>query len=157
MEQTILTEDGFKKLKDLYVQLKSVKRPQIIEEMKNAQEGNNCDISENNEYLEACAELNRVENKMSELEEKLSRARIVRQEDVIDDGKVRFGCTVKLLRLDDEKEMEFKIVGIEESDIKGGKLSFAAPLTKEMMKLEEEDEFDYNETEYRILSICVNK
>lgn len=155
MEQTILTESGFNKLKALYAVLKTEKRPQIIEDMKKAQEDNNCDISENNEYLEACAELNRIETKMNELEEKLSSARVIRTEDVINDGKVRFGCTVKLLRLDDEKEMEFKIVGIEESDIKGGKLSYAAPLTKEMMKLEEDDEFDYNETEYRILSVSV--
>ena len=35
--------------------------------MKKAQEDNNCDISENNEYLDACAELNRIELKMSEL------------------------------------------------------------------------------------------
>lgn len=155
MNQTILTEEGLVKLKECYRVLKEDKLPEAIKQMKKAQEDNNCDISENNEYLDACAELNRIESKMSELKDKFNNLRVVKKEDLKDDGKIKFGCTVKLLKVETEEIMEFKIVGTEESDIKQGLLSYQAPIAKEMISLEEGEYFDYQNTEYEILKVSI--
>lgn len=155
MNKTILTEAGLVKLKEKYQILKNEKRVEAIESMKKAQEDNNCDLSENAEYLDACNELNRVEYKMSELEEKLANVRVVRLQDLLDDGKVKFGCTVKLLKLEDETEVEYQIVGIEESDVKLGLLSYASPLAKEMMGLEEGEIIECQNKEYELLDVKI--
>lgn len=153
MNKTILTEAGLEQLKQKYQVLKNEKRFEAIEAMKKAQEDNNCDLSENAEYLDACNELNRVEYKMSEIEEKLANVRVIRIQDLVDDGKVKFGCTVKLLKLEDNSELQFKIVGIEESDIKLGLLSYASPLAKEMMGLEEGEIIECQNKEYELLGV----
>lgn len=154
MNQTILTESGLEKLKAVFKKLNE-KRLETIEAMKKAQEDNNCDLSENAEYLDASAELNRLEHKMSEINGKLSNVRVINIKDIVDDGKIKFGCTVKLLKLDNEKELEFKIVGIEESDIKEGLLSYASPLAVEMRGLQEGDFVECQNNEYEILDVKI--
>lgn len=154
MKQTILTEKGLEKLKAKFEKLQ-VKRAETVLAIKDAQENNNCDLAENAEYLDASAEMNRIEHSMSEIKEKLSTARVVPLSSIVDDGKVKFGATVKLLLLDTETEMTFQVVGIEESDIKEGLLSYAAPLAKEMMGMEEGDVVECSDREYEILQVSI--
>lgn len=156
MNQTILTESGLEKLTAQFQKLNE-KRVETINAMKQAQEDNNCDLSENAEYLDAANELDRVEYKLNEIKEKLSNVRIIRPSDIVDDGKIKFGCTVTLLKLEDEKELVFKLVGIEESDVKAGLLSYASPLAREMMGLEEGDVVECQNIEYEIMNVKVIK
>lgn len=155
MDHIVITQDGFEKLKaDLSTLLKD-KRPALIEDIKKAQADNNCAISENSEFIDASASLDRVESKINEIETKLRTARVIDLKDIIDDGKIKFGCTVGLLNITDDKEMTLMIVGAEESDIKAGKISFVSPLSKEMMGLREGDVVDCVNKEYEILSVKV--
>ena len=155
MEQIILTEAGYSKLKnDLNVLLKE-KLPELVEEIKKAQDDNNCSISENTELLDALSSLDRVENKIKDLDEKLRSARIIKISDILDDGKVRFGSTVKLLNIETDKEVSYMIVGAEESDVKAGKISYLSPLAKELMGQNSEDYVECVDKEYKILSVKV--
>lgn len=151
----MITEEGFSKLQKEYHKLKSEARDKCIEELKKAKEDNNCDISENIEYSNACEELNRVENKIKDIETKLENAKIINIKDLKDDGIVKFGKTVKLLRLNDNKELTFKIVGEDESNVKIGLISYKAPLIVNMMNLEVDDFVECNDIEYEIISVSV--
>lgn len=155
MEQTVLTQEGFESLKLELGALLKDKRPALIEDIKKAQEDNNCAITENSEFIDASTALDRVENKINEIETKLRKARVINLKDIIDDGKIKFGTTVELLNLETEEELVFKIVGVEESDIKAKKISFLSPLAKEMMGMREGDIVDCAEREYEILSVKV--
>lgn len=155
MNQTILTENGLEKLRETYRVLKEEKLKEAIAQMKKAQEDNNCDLSENNEYIDACNELNRIESKMSEIQDKFRNLRVIKKEEILNDGKIKFGCTVELLKVETEQLFEFTIVGTEESDIKSGLLSYQAPIAKEMMRLEEGDFFDCQNNEYEILKVSI--
>ena len=155
MNQTILTENGLEKLRETYRVLKEEKLKEAIAQMKKAQEDNNCDLSENNEYIDACSELNRIESKMSEIQDKFRNLRVIKKEEILNDGKIKFGCTVELLKVETEQLFEFTIVGTEESDIKSGLLSYQAPIAKEMMRLEKGDFFDCQNSEYEILKVSI--
>lgn len=155
MNQIPMTKEGFEKLKsDLSVLLRE-KRPALLEDVKKAQEDNNCAITENSEYIDASASLDRVESKINELELKLRNARVVDLKDLVDDGKIRFGCTVELMNTEDNKISIFKIVGEDESDVKAGKISFLTPLSKEMIGQKAGSFIDCAEKEYEILSVKV--
>lgn len=153
MAEVILTEFGFELLRKEYQRLKTVVRADLIDELKQAKEDNNCDLSENIEFANANENLNRIEEKIQELEKKLEIAKVVKESDIVDDGVVRFGKTIKVLRLSDNKELTWKIVGEEESDVKRGLVSYKAPLIQNMMKLEAGDIADFNDIEYEILSV----
>lgn len=155
MEQVILTQVGFDKLKKEHNDLLKKDVPALIEEIKKAKSDSNCPITENSEFIEASTALDRVETKIQTLEEKIRKARIVDINQIKDDGKVKFGCTVKLLRLDDDKEITFQVVGAEESDVKSGLISYLSPLAREMMGLEEGDIVLCADIEYEILDVFI--
>ncbi len=48
-----------------------------------------------------------------------------------------FGSTVELVNLDDDKELTYKIVGDDESDVKQGKISVNSPIARAMIAKEE--------------------
>ena len=157
MEKLIITENGFNKLKEEYNLYSKEKRKSCIEAVKEARENSSGEISENTEYLEALAEKDRVENKMVELEEKLSNCRIIRQDEILDDGVIRFGVSVKLLRLKDEMEFTYQLVGIDESNVKEGRISYLSPLAKELLNQKEEEIVECSDIEYEILNVFVKK
>ena len=70
-----LTPQGLKELKDELDELKNVKIPQIIERVKNAREQG--DLSENSEYHAARDEHSMLQGRVEELEELISRAKVV--------------------------------------------------------------------------------
>lgn len=157
MEKVILTQNGLNNLKKDLEVLYKIKRPEIIEEMKKAQSDNNCALSENTEYLDASESLNRIENKITEIEGKIRNSRVINIEDLKDDGKVKFGTTVHLFNVDDNKEMTFQIVGVDESDVKNGFISYKSPLAIELMNLMEGDFIECANKEYEILSVKLIK
>jgi transcription elongation factor GreA len=67
-----------------------------------------------------------------EIEDKISRA------DVIDVSKlsgktVKFGATVTLIDVDDETKSVFQIVGVDEADVRSGRISITAPLARALI------------------------
>ncbi len=122
---TVLTRNGETKLKAELDELKSVRRREIAEKIKVALSFG--DLSENSEYDEAKNEQGIIESRIAEIEATLAHAQII-EDDEISTEKVGIGTTVKLLDLEMEEEMEFRIVGTKEADINSGKLSDESPI-----------------------------
>ena len=108
-QEILMTEEGYKKLSDELIELKTVKRTEIAETIKVALGFG--DLSENSEYHEAKDEQGRIEGRIAELEEKLKHVRIVSKDEISKDT-VAIGSIVTID--DDGFEMEYKIVSSAE-------------------------------------------
>lgn len=131
MEQKIpMTLQGFKRLEDELKQLKSVERHAVIKAIAEARAHG--DLSENAEYHAAKERQGFIEGRITELEDRLSRADVI---DVcqITGSDIKFGATVNLIDEDTEEESTYQIVGSDESDIKKGLLSITAPLARALI------------------------
>lgn len=127
---TVLTRKGEQQLKDELNELKSVRRREVAEKIKVALSFG--DLSENSEYDEAKNEQGIIESRIAEIEQTLAHAQIIDDEDISTE-KVGIGTTVKLLDLDMNEEMEFKMVGTKEADIDSGRMSDESPIGAAIM------------------------
>ena len=117
---TVLTRKGEEKLKEELNELKSVRRREVAEKIKVALSFG--DLSENSEYDEAKNEQGMIESRIAEIEQTLAHAQVIDDDDISTE-KVGIGTTVKILDMDMDEEMEFKMVGTKEADINSGKMS----------------------------------
>ncbi len=124
-KQVKLTEGGLKQLEEELEYLKTKKRKEVSEKIKVALGFG--DLSENSEYDEAKNEQAQVEARIVSLENKLKNAVVINDSDR-DTSKVDIGATVKLLDVEFDEEVEYKIVGSTEADPDMGKLSDESPL-----------------------------
>jgi transcription elongation factor GreA len=125
MDEIYLTKDGHKKLLEELEYLKTVKRRELSKAVGEARAHG--DISENAEYDAAKEAQALNEKKIAKLEEKLSRGRILDDENIPKD-KVLIGARVKLKDLDSEEELEYTLVSDVEADYAEGKISITSPV-----------------------------
>lgn len=155
MQKIPLTVNGAEQLKAELQQLKSVARPAIIEAIAEAR--SHGDLSENAEYEAAKEKQGFIEGRISELEDKLSRAQIINPLEIHADGKVVFAATVTLQDLDTDEEVTYQIVGDDEADIKANKISVNSPIARAMIGKEEGDVAEVQAPggvrEYEILTV----
>ena len=129
-KKNILTPDGLKALEDELQELKVVRRKEIAQKIKEAREQG--DLSENAEYDAAKDEQRDIEARIVDLEKLLKNAEVV-VEDEIDLDKISIGCQVKVLDVEEDEEMEFKIVGSTEANSLKGKISNESPVGKALI------------------------
>ncbi len=122
---TVLTRRGEQKLKEELNELKSVRRREVAEKIKVALSFG--DLSENSEYDEAKNEQGIIESRIAEIEQTLAHAQIIDDDDISTE-RVGIGTTVKILDMEMDEEMEFKMVGTKEADISSGKMSDESPI-----------------------------
>lgn len=133
-----MTPKGHAALEAELKQLKSVERPKVIAAIAEAREHG--DLKENAEYHAAREQQGFLEGRIQDLESKLSNAQVVDVTQIPNHGKVIFGATVKILNLDTEEELYYQIVGEDEADVKGHKISVASPIARSLIGKEEGDE-----------------
>ena len=121
----ILTYTGLKQYEDELQDLKVNKRQEIAQKIKEAREQG--DLSENAEYDAAKDEQRDIEARIEELEKLLKNAEVVVEEE-IDLEKINIGCRVKVLDMEFDEEMEFKIVGSTEANSLQNKISNESPV-----------------------------
>lgn len=124
-KKNILTYEGLKKYEDELQNLKVVRRKEVAQKIKEAREQG--DLSENAEYDAAKDEQRDIELRIEELEKLLKNAEVV-VEDEIDLDKINVGCKVKVYDVDEDEEMEFKIVGSTEANSLQNKISNESPV-----------------------------
>lgn len=120
-----MTREGYQSLTDELEELVTVKRKENAERLKEAISYG--DISENAEYDAAKEEQAETEDRINELEAMIRTAKVIGDDDYADDV-VGIGRTVKIRDLDTNKELEYSIVGVTESDPFNGKLSNVSPV-----------------------------
>lgn len=121
----ILTYTGLKQYEDELQDLKVNKRQEIAQKIKEAREQG--DLSENAEYDAAKDEQRDIEARIEQLEKLLKNAEVVVEEE-IDLKKINIGCRVKVLDMEFDEEMEFKIVGSTEANSLQNKISNESPV-----------------------------
>ncbi len=135
MNQIPLTAAGSERLKSELKELKSVKRPAVIEAIATAREHG--DLKENAEYHAAREEQGFVEGRIAELEAALSNAQIIDITRIAQSDRVVFGCTVELLNMATDDEVVYQIVGDIEADINENRIAISSPIARALIGKEE--------------------
>ena len=153
-KKNILTYQGLKKLEDELQDLKVVRRKEVAAKIKEAREQG--DLSENAEYDAAKDEQRDIEARIEDIEKILKNAEVVVEEEV-DLDKISIGCNVKILDIEFDEELEYKIVGSTEANSLKGKISNESPVGKALLGKQVGDivkvETPGGEFEYEVLSI----
>lgn len=139
--EVYLTREGYDKLKSELEHLQKVKRKEISKSIEHAREMG--DISENAEYDAAKDAQAHCEAKIAQLQEKLSRVRIIDDENIPAD-RILIGARVLLRDMDTEEEVRYRIVSQEEADYEQGKISMLSPVGKALMQKKEGDIVEIN-------------
>lgn len=137
MNQIPMTVRGAQALRDELHELKSVKRPAIIQAIAEAREHG--DLKENAEYHAAREQQGFCEGRIQDIESKLANAQIIDISKMVNNGKVIFGSTVTILNLDSDEEMTYTIVGDDEADIKKNLISVNSPIARGLIGKELDD------------------
>ena len=137
MNRYPMTVEGEKALREELAQLKGVERPRVSQAIAEARELG--DLKENAEYHAAREQQGLMEARINDIEAKLSNAVIIDVATLNQNGKVVFGVTVSLVNLDDDSEVEYKIVGDDEADIKANKISINSPIARALVGKDEGD------------------
>ncbi|MDD5854121.1 MAG: transcription elongation factor GreA [Lachnospiraceae bacterium] len=153
-KKNILTYEGLRKYEDELHELKVVKRQEVAQKIKEAREQG--DLSENAEYDAAKDEQRDIEARIEELEKILKNAEVVVEEEV-DLDKISVGCQIKILDLEDDSELTYKIVGSTEANSLKGKISNESPLGRSLLGAKVGDvvtvEAPMGELQYKVLEI----
>ena len=128
MSQYPMTAEGAQKLREELQELKTVRRPQIIEAIAEAREHG--DLKENAEYHAAREQQSFCEGRIQDIEGKLSNAQIIDVTKMDNTGKVIFGTTVTILNCNTDEETTYRIVGDDEADIKANLISVNSPIAR---------------------------
>jgi len=128
-EDVILTREGFKKLEDELEELKTVKRKEVAERIKQAISFG--DLSENSEYEDAKNEQAFIEGRIALLEQKLRKAQVVVEDN--NNETVKIGKKVVVKDLVHNKKNEYTLVGSMEADPDQKKISNVSPVGKALL------------------------
>ena len=128
MEKEPITIKSLEKLKDELIFLKEKKRLEIIAAISEAR--SHGDLKENAEYHAAKEQQSQNEGRIQEIEDIIARANVIDVTKINNDGKVIFGSTVFLQNLDTNENINYKIVGKDEADLKKNLLFFKSPIGK---------------------------
>jgi len=138
LDRTPITKKGYEVLKKELNNLKKVDRPQNIKAIEEARAHG--DLSENAEFDAAKDRQGFIEGRIGELTFKLANADIIDTDKLPRDRAV-FGSKVVIENIDTGDNIEYQLVGPEESDIDKGRISVSSPLGKEIVGKRPGDEF----------------
>lgn len=133
-----MTLEGANALRVELEELIKVARPRITADIAEAREHG--DLKENAEYHAAREQQSFCEGRVQDIQGKLNHAQEIDVTKIPKSGKVIFGVTVKLINLDDDSEVTYKIVGDDEASVKVNKISVNSPIARGLIGKEEGDE-----------------
>ena len=131
-----ITETGYKRLKEQLHYLKTVERPMIIKAIAEAREHG--DLSENAEYHAARERQALIEERIRDMEDKLHRAEVI-DTSHLSGEVIQFGATVTLYDQENGIQIQYTLVGQDESDVKSGMLSITSPVARALLGKEAEE------------------
>ncbi|MFA5353177.1 MAG: transcription elongation factor GreA [Thermodesulfovibrionales bacterium] len=125
-----MTPEGYQRLKVELDNLLKVERPKNIQDIAEARAHG--DLSENAEYHAAREKQSFLEGRIQEIQSKLSVADVI-DPSKINQSRIAFGATVKVLDIEADEEYFFTLVGSEEANVKQGKISISSPVGKALI------------------------
>jgi transcription elongation factor GreA len=137
MKRVPMTAQGAQRLRAELENLKSVKRPAVINAIAEARAHG--DLKENAEYHAAREQQGFIEGRIKELEAALSYAEIIDSAKLNPGTRIVFGAIVDLIDEDSDAKLTYQIVGELEADIKQGLISVASPVARALIGKHEGD------------------
>ena len=138
MNQPPMTARGAARLREELEELKSVKRPAVIQAIAEARAHG--DLKENAEYHAAREQQGFIEGRIKQLEGELSHAQIIDVTKLGAGDKIVFGATVDLSDIETGNEVTYQIVGDLEADIKLKLIAISSPIARALIGKHEGDE-----------------
>lgn len=155
MNRAPITSAGALRLRAELDELKTVKRPAVIEAISEARAHG--DLKENAEYHAAREQQGFIEGRIKHLESELSHAQIIDVSTLNAGDKVVFGAKVELVSVETDETRHYQIVGDLEADIKQGLIAISSPVARAMIGKHEGDaitiEAPGGTHEYEIVSV----
>ena len=124
-KDVILTRDGLEKLEQELEDLKTVKRKEVADRIKQAIGFG--DLSENSEYEDAKNEQAFIEGRILTLEKMLRNVKVI-EDDTTVEGVVSIGSVIKVRDIEMDEEEEYKLVGTIEADPMNNRISNESPV-----------------------------
>jgi transcription elongation factor GreA len=137
LDRVPVTREGYEALKKELENLKRVERPQNLQAIEEARAHG--DLSENAEFAAAKDRQGFIEGRIGELGYKLANSDIINP-DTLSKDKAVFGHTVLLENIDTGEDVEYQLVGPDESDIERGRISISSPLGRAILGKKPGDE-----------------
>jgi len=130
VRETLITEEGLSKLKEELEYLQTDKRREVADRIKEAREFG--DIAENAEYDDAKNEQAMLEQRISQLADRVRRSTVI-DEKKVDTEVVGVGAVVHVKDQKSGKSQKFRIVGAAEADPSEHRLSNESPIGKALI------------------------
>jgi len=140
-KEVILTLEGLNKLEKELEHLKTVRRREVAERIKQALEFG--DINENSEYEDAKNEQGFIEGRILEIEKMLRNVKIIDDQEVTL-NEVGLGSKVTLLDVETGEQLVYSIVGSAEADPSNSRISNESPVGKALLGRKVGDEIEVN-------------
>ena len=134
--RTPITPAGLVRLKAELKRLKTVDRLRIVKEIAEAR--SHGDLSENAEYHAAKEKQSHVEGRITQVEHWIATAEVIDVSRLSGD-RVVFGATVHLTDCQSGDEVQYRIVGELEAELKLGKISVTSPIARALIGKSEGD------------------
>jgi len=150
-----MTLKGSLRLRAELEELKSVKRPAVIQAIAEARAHG--DLKENAEYHAAREQQGFIEGRIKQLEAELSHAQVIDIAALNAGSKVVFGAVVALADTETDEEKTYQIVGDLEADIKLGLIAISSPVARALIGKHEGDTITIDapagQREYEIVGV----
>lgn len=130
-ERMPMTPAGYLKVVTELKRYKSVERPQNIIALEEARAHG--DLSENAEYDAAKDRQSHIEGRIIDLEAKVGLAEVIDIATIPASERVIFGTTVEVEDDDTGESLKYRIVGMEEADVKKGLISYSSPIGRALL------------------------
>jgi transcription elongation factor GreA len=131
--------DVRKKLQDDLNTIERELRVELPKEILRAREHG--DLSENAEYKSAKERQSFLEGRKAQLQQRLAALSLVNLEKIPAD-RAAYGSKVVLFDYDAEKEVEYRLVSAEESDLSKGHISITSPIGRSIVGKMEGDSIE---------------
>ena len=131
-----ITPGGYRKLQEELDHLWKVERPALVKTITWA--ASNGDRSENGDYIYGKKRLREIDRRVRFLRKRMELAEVVDPAQRTNCNQVFFGATVTVCDASG-CESTYSIVGVDEADVAGGRISWVSPLARALLKLSEGD------------------
>lgn len=122
-----ITPAGFAAMRARYEQLFGTERPALVEVISWA--AGNGDRSENGDYIYGRKKLREIDRELAHLSRRMKAAKVVDPARQADRDRVFFGATVTIVD-EDDIERTLTLVGADEADAGGGRISWLSPIAR---------------------------
>ncbi len=149
-----MTVLGKRLLDEELKRLMTVDRPSVIKAIEIAR--GHGDLKENADYSAAKERQGFIEGRIQDINGKMARAKVI-DTSTIRSTRVVFGAIVELSEEESGKKITYQIVGVDEADIKIGKVGITSPIARALIGKEAGDEVVVHapkgEIRYEVLDI----